>query len=81
MALEQENERDLNLPFSSHPSHVFCGKSLTALILVTEKTVIYSVRVAYAKTPDICIIFLMKLAVSMGFHRIPVESHVNQTLN
>ena len=61
MLLAQENEDDLSLPISSHPKHLFFGKSLTTLKLLIEKTVIYSVRVAHAKTPDICITVLPDL--------------------
>ena len=80
MLLAQENEDDLSLPISSHPKHLFFGKSLTTLKLLIEKTVIYSVRVTHLKTPDICVINLMKLAVYMGFHRIPLEPCGNNTL-
>ncbi len=53
MLLAQENEIDFNLPISSHLKRVFFGKSLTALKLVIEKTVVYSAGNDYVKTLDI----------------------------
>ncbi len=53
MLLAQENEIDFNLPISSHLKRVFFGKSLTALKLVIEKTVVYSVGNDCVKTLDI----------------------------
>lgn len=59
MILEQENGCYLNLPLSSHLKHVFFGKHLTAPILMTEKTVVYSAGNDHAKTLDIRTINLM----------------------